>query len=570
MLNPEKKERKGNCENQTKLAIAALDKARIALADDEGVGIQVFKNHLQPVIFRRNKDGKIVEVRNLISGRAKKFVEASIYDPSILYVGFLIKQGIKPAKSFDELAIARPDEADRAKSRVERELLAKKEKPATVDQDKLAEEVSETSDPDGTIAFPPAEEIAPDPGLNDVLMDPPDFESEPEVDPMGPIDSPDAGAPPADSDARRDRVTGFRILTFEEYANITDAVGFSHREIQAMLEDRKIDFLVESDVIAFRTSKLRDQFLHAGELQRKQGLLMTLVGMALDREEPLFKDMVADPLRRIPQIDAKEIQRVAEAIFSYEKTKGEGIDSLAKFMWGVSPSLANCRNPSDPDACDVERQKKYEALREKISDELVSQFDANADVRASLRAAVNDKPEAFAAMINSIDDPEKRMEVLEMIDPMHDHYKGDLDFVRVTRHRTHRHTYRLVLVRAKVVPGSHAAAPVKSEKFPALLQMLRDPRRIDLASGDDRGVQFTPIPDDDHLIWLDVSDAASGAKDTSPAPAEGSSNAPDVNARMLVSAPAMVGLLSLFDEPDLKKRREEITREWLDQHKNKH
>lgn len=98
---------KGNCVAQTKLILGLYEEAAIRLPENEGIAAQVFKNHLQPVRYKKNEAGEIIEVQSLVTGKILPYLVADIYDPDIFYVSFLKKHGWSSPKSFDELRIAR-------------------------------------------------------------------------------------------------------------------------------------------------------------------------------------------------------------------------------------------------------------------------------------------------------------------------------------------------------------------------------------------------------------------------------------------------------------------------------
>lgn len=145
---------RGNCVSQTELILAAVARTQIQLSAGEEFGIQVFGNHTQPVIYRKNDAGEIVEVHNLISGRRRDRVVAKIYAPTLLYATFLKMQGAPSPVSFDELLIATPKPED---------VLREPNGVQGYDRNKVAH------------SFPPSEAISGANAPADAILPPPQF-----------------------------------------------------------------------------------------------------------------------------------------------------------------------------------------------------------------------------------------------------------------------------------------------------------------------------------------------------------------------------------------------------------
>lgn len=97
----------GNCEAETRTIIAALQAARIDLTGDDVLGVQVFDDHIQPVILDRRHQTVWV----LLDGTVERTIRAPIYHPSLLSHALLIGRGATPRVRIEELLLAAPPSA---------------------------------------------------------------------------------------------------------------------------------------------------------------------------------------------------------------------------------------------------------------------------------------------------------------------------------------------------------------------------------------------------------------------------------------------------------------------------
>lgn len=98
----------GDCEAQTILMIAVLERVQLELPPRYEFGIQTFNDHIQPVILDHETQGTI----NLVSGEIKDFIQEPIYRPLALLRAFLGHQQfremdlVETPVSFADLVIA--------------------------------------------------------------------------------------------------------------------------------------------------------------------------------------------------------------------------------------------------------------------------------------------------------------------------------------------------------------------------------------------------------------------------------------------------------------------------------
>lgn len=103
----------GNCEAQVKLILSAMAAAQIRLAPSQSIGVQVFGDHVQVVIY----DRKTNEVWDLMSGKTVNVVDAPIYDPHILYQAYLKGEDEFSPVADRDLIIVEPGSAGDGKGR---------------------------------------------------------------------------------------------------------------------------------------------------------------------------------------------------------------------------------------------------------------------------------------------------------------------------------------------------------------------------------------------------------------------------------------------------------------------
>ena len=94
----------GNCEAQTKLVLGAFAASGIALGRDETMGVQVFDDHVQAVVY----DRRTAQVWVPFSGEVQEEPKAPIYRQEILFHALLAGTGVAPPVPAESLLIARP------------------------------------------------------------------------------------------------------------------------------------------------------------------------------------------------------------------------------------------------------------------------------------------------------------------------------------------------------------------------------------------------------------------------------------------------------------------------------
>jgi hypothetical protein len=91
----------GNCVAQTKLILGALAASGIKLSPQQVLGIQIYEDHLQPVIYDYEKQ----ELWVLTTGLRTKRIEGPVYHTALFYHAFLKAQGADSPVTEDELLI---------------------------------------------------------------------------------------------------------------------------------------------------------------------------------------------------------------------------------------------------------------------------------------------------------------------------------------------------------------------------------------------------------------------------------------------------------------------------------
>ena len=93
----------GNCEARAKIVVEAFLASGLKLPADQILGIQVFTNHVQPVIYNK----KTGTVADLVSGEISKTVISDIYAPQIFYHSYLKREKAQIPVSEKELLIVK-------------------------------------------------------------------------------------------------------------------------------------------------------------------------------------------------------------------------------------------------------------------------------------------------------------------------------------------------------------------------------------------------------------------------------------------------------------------------------
>ncbi|MCE9624781.1 MAG: hypothetical protein K8R69_04910, partial [Deltaproteobacteria bacterium] len=144
----------GNCQAQTKLILSMLGAVDIPLKEGEGIGIQLYKDHVEPVFFRRDGKGNIIEVEGLVTGKRSSEIVAPIYHPYLVYAAFLKKSGKSLPVEMESLKLADPNVNRSA--------------------EKVAFDMAASSQTDA-FEFPPSEVISGLPAPEDSVLSRPSF-----------------------------------------------------------------------------------------------------------------------------------------------------------------------------------------------------------------------------------------------------------------------------------------------------------------------------------------------------------------------------------------------------------
>ncbi|MBI2083787.1 MAG: hypothetical protein HYT76_09530 [Deltaproteobacteria bacterium] len=98
----------GNCETSTKMTIAAFYESGIELPEGYILGVQKFRDHMQPVIYST----KYGWMWDLMENQWTQEIRAPIFQVTILYHAFLKSQKVDPKVSEKELLIAPSNSVD--------------------------------------------------------------------------------------------------------------------------------------------------------------------------------------------------------------------------------------------------------------------------------------------------------------------------------------------------------------------------------------------------------------------------------------------------------------------------
>ena len=376
-------ERKGNCVAQTKLIIAAFSELGIELPKNQGIGIQLFGDHLQPVLYSRNASGIVDTVTNLINGQRSERVVAPIYRPSIIYLGFLKKQGAYSSVTFDDLLIAQPWPSDMAR--------AKQRQPG-YDRNELDIELPETEAMSGM--------NAPEEGT----MMPPLFK-----EPAKEADSAAGAAPPASGASDAGPADGGISDASSKSGDAGDtavhAALFSEIPKEEIPAD--LDFRIGREpYIAFRSEELRQQYDRMKTDADAAQFLGKLTNIALIRirKSSKIRRFFADPYGGIGRMSAADIRATNGKLARYYNAFIQGADGYSAFLDSSLPGSAQL------DDAARERLLKESRLRE------FSEFYAMNELRRSFMSSIAQEPRRFILTINSIKDNDKRLAVMEFFE----------------------------------------------------------------------------------------------------------------------------------------------------------
>lgn len=93
----------GNCEAETKYLISMMKIVHVNLPPHQQIGVQVFRDHVQAVIYDQEKG----EAWDLLRGTKTTEIRAPIYKPEIFFWGYLNRAGEEPPVSRESLLIVR-------------------------------------------------------------------------------------------------------------------------------------------------------------------------------------------------------------------------------------------------------------------------------------------------------------------------------------------------------------------------------------------------------------------------------------------------------------------------------
>ena len=349
---------KGNCVAQTKLIIAAIQRMGIRLPSNEGIGIQVFGDHLQPVFYRRDEQGRISSVQNLVNGETKDRVVAPIYAPGLLAVGFLQWADASSPVSMEELLIATPAKADIQRAPARGTGLDQKETP-------LAMELPESEAITGLDAPADAE-----------------------------LGAPDFGAAAIDADAKG--LSKGAADAMSGNGQKRDAYLFS--DFPAISQDDLVhDFYATPLYLVFRTASMRDHYLNLSSNEDRAAFLETIAYNELRRTEqsPGFQKMIdfmADPFHVLPTLSPEEMK----AIGAIYKIFSAGLATLCENIsfGGIA---------ADDDVIRTRLQSRLPRWQE------------FSESKTNFGRTIFDHPRELLTFLNQLPNSEKRNGVLEFL-----------------------------------------------------------------------------------------------------------------------------------------------------------
>ncbi len=366
---------KGNCVAQTKMFLTAFSQSGIVLPEGYGVGIQVFKNHIQPVLYHKGENGKIDTVQNLINGKKKNQLVAPIYDPAIAFVGFLVKQGEESPLTFEDLLIERP-----------------------ADQKPLpgfngVETPYVESQP---IAWPNSEVPFNGEAPEDAILSPPDFGSEENSE--KPTSTPAKVIP---KKAGTTEIIELRLFS-------DDPIKLNPRWI-----DFKADYRWGKTIIYFRTSEQRDLFSSLSTDREREDFLIRLAQGSLRRVETtegfkITEAMLKDPLRNFSKLGTNDLNKVRDFL-----SKTQELDQLAWDLNNVGIVWQN--RPSGP-IPRLDKAKYFEALPHwaKLHQDLIA-----------FGKLIHDHPSDVLLMLNQINGSYERVTILGTLTHLRDYLEPD-------------------------------------------------------------------------------------------------------------------------------------------------
>ncbi|HKY62320.1 MAG TPA: hypothetical protein VJR29_02785 [bacterium] len=380
--------KKGNCSAQTKMFLAAFFHSGIALPESYGIGVQVFKRHVQPVLFHKRPDGKIDWVQNLISGRKSKEVVAPIYDPAIVYAGFLIKQGQDSPMSFKDLLISpRVSSNPMPDERAEQGFFVKEDSI-----DLPSSDIPFNGDvPEDAILEVPQFEA-----MEEEVLSPPDFEGREET--VSPSTNPVKGSEfTQDSLGPIEEKEGKR----REYRLFSDAPD--------LFSDRWIDFGVAwyqggDSILYFRTSEQRDRFLNLQTDSERMMFLTSLARGSLARREASgrfrkIETIMADPYKIFPTLQDADLDQVILFLKEW--------DQMRVFLEDLSRLLPGNVSLTDDDP-----------IRELAVTQIIEPFSRTRAVAEKNRLflrSIEENPKDIILMINQVGSVSARIKNLSIV-----------------------------------------------------------------------------------------------------------------------------------------------------------
>lgn len=291
---------KGNCVAQTKLLISIMERV-VSLPADEGFGVEVYGHHVAPVHYKRNAEGKVTSVLNLVTGNVTTKVVAPIYKAPILLVAYIEGHGEKSPVKAEELLVEAPLAENIAKA------------PINKQREDLAS---------GSWRFPHSEAEYDGDSPEDALLPPPKFEVS-----LG--GQPSAGK---NEGAGKGKGIGSVMASFEELPPIerkmVDRAGFYFYQTITVSD---IESEIESGIRtpprllwSFRRPQDQAYFQSLNSEKERYGLMKGLTQLTMQEQPPtptaleIFTHPQAS-LRQRSLIEFSEVRETSTRLMIYQQ-----------------------------------------------------------------------------------------------------------------------------------------------------------------------------------------------------------------------------------------------------------
>ncbi len=380
--------KKGNCVAQTKMFLAAFSQSGISLPKDYGIGVQVFKNHVQPVLYLQDSSGKVLWVQNLINGKKKNEVIAPIYPPAIVLAGFLKKAGEATPMEFEDLLIARP--------------LGQKEEPG------FNGDETEYIEPQ-PIAWPNSEVLFDGEAPEDGILSPPIFEGDELDEENSQVSNPapDLVYPDPASKGKSPQpleIFEYRLLSQHPYG------GGGWLDFRVEVKDEPappsakpfVPF-VRKIITYFRTPQQRDHFKGLKSSEQKREFLFKLAQGSLRRMETTERFQKAEFIFKNPLKNFLENEMNGFHAWTFLSVEGD----FEQFWTGLNllglPPLDHSSLP--------------QSERERIFADLPRWQDLHRNI-TTFRSFISKNPKDVLLMVNQIKTPKARYNFLKTLVPL--------------------------------------------------------------------------------------------------------------------------------------------------------